>query len=302
MKYLEVQDLSPYNCLLDGFDIGTSIIYGKIEVYSCKQTTQDKRIAQELEKNYQAMKKEPGTLARSYESTTATMKSSSRPIVKKEQTKNSFSYEEHQKRTPLSPALRPPCPHDFSNNHVDPFGDSKQKRKTFSDLIATLNTSYPDYDFTEVKPADFTNEQNFQQVMNNVNMSLREVISGEQLTRLWSIIEMVVGVADSDIYSYVADINQDADSDPLALGEGKIWTWNYFFHNKKQSRLILFTCHAKSKNSLKGSRTYRGLDYDTSYSNTKNIGVHYSSTGYDSYDDEENEPYSEDDEPEDFFF
>jgi hypothetical protein len=298
MKYLEVQDLSQYNCLLDGFDIGTSIIYGKIEVYSCKQTSQDKKLAQELERAYQTTKQTQPIIKSEY----AVKTSTSRPIVKQEGSSSRNvntalvpskpnSYELDKKSPqPLSPALSPPCPHDLSTND-DPFGDSKQKRKTFTDLIATLNTSYPDYDFRDVKPEDFTKETNFQQVMNSVNLYLRDVFSGEQVTRLWSIIEMVVGVTESDIYSYHPDLNQDADSDPLALGEGKIWTWNYFFYNRKQKRLLLFTCHAKSKNSVKGSRFMgrASADYDTYYSNAKNIGVHYHARGYDSFEEEEDE-------------
>lgn len=40
-------------------------------------------------------------------------------------------------------------------------------------------------------------------------------------------------------YSY----NPDLDSDPYGE-EGSLWSFNYFFYNKKMKRILFFTCRA----------------------------------------------------------
>lgn len=41
------------------------------------------------------------------------------------------------------------------------------------------------------------------------------------------------------LYSY----NPDLDSDPYGE-EGSLWSFNYFFYNKKMKRILFFTCRA----------------------------------------------------------
>jgi hypothetical protein len=69
--------------------------------------------------------------------------------------------------------------------------------------------------------------------------------------------------------------NPDDDEDPLALGEGKLWCWNYFFYNKKQKKVLFFYCYAQSKNAYRDSMSDTDSDYDSYVSNPKNAMVHY---------------------------
>eukprot|EP00741_Cyanophora_paradoxa_P003846 tig00000718_g3740.t1 len=129
---------------------------------------------------------------------------------------------------------------------VSPLGSltDAANRKVLINLIATLNASFPDYDFSNVKPEQFTKEPDLRMVINHVNASLAEAFdrNGSGLCeRLWAAIFEVIQPDECSIYSYLPDL----DSDPLS--EGKLWSFNYFFYNKRKRKVIFFTCTSKSK-------------------------------------------------------
>ena len=41
----------------------------------------------------------------------------------------------------------------------------------------------------------------------------------------------------------MSSYNPDLDSDPYGE-EGSLWSFNYFFYNKKMKRILFFTCRA----------------------------------------------------------
>jgi len=282
MKYVQCQDLSQFNCLLDGYDCGTFIIYGKLEAYSCNKTPQDKKVAQEVEKAI-SIKKESNPIP---------IKSSFEEDDYGNIVPVGHDYSRSQDiRTPLNPALSPPCPHDLSIR-ANPFGESKTETQKFIDLIALLNLSYPDYDFSGLKMEDFSREIYKQRLMNSINLSLREAFNGEQLNQLWKVVDHIISIVDSEIYMYHPDRNQlDPTGDPLSLSNGKIWTWNYFFYNKKLKRVLFFTCCARNKSMYYQSDTMSDddSDYDTLYSNPKNMDVHMLPRSYRGYDSSEDD-------------
>jgi len=117
--------------------------------------------------------------------------------------------------------------------------------KTLFHLISTLNSSfYPDYDFSNAKSCEFTRESSIQMVSNAVDCQLFSVL-GETVsllkTQLWSVIDEEIDLKDCHIYSY----NPDLTSDPYGE-EGCIWSFNYFFYNRKLKRIVFFTCRAFS--------------------------------------------------------
>jgi Maf1 regulator len=56
---------------------------------------------------------------------------------------------------------------------------------------------------------------------------------------LWTTIEDEISLSDCDIYSYNPDLNSDPYGEP-----GCLWSFNYFFYNKKLKRIVFFTCRA----------------------------------------------------------
>mmetsp|Transcript_24008 Transcript_24008/g.33659 ORF Transcript_24008/g.33659 Transcript_24008/m.33659 type:complete len:225 (-) Transcript_24008:132-806(-) len=130
---------------------------------------------------------------------------------------------------------------------TSPFGplDQSSSRKTLIYLIALLNASFPDYDFSKVKPEQFRKENNVYMVMNNINAILNGVIpnyNNELSPKLWTSLEQEIKLKECDMYSYIPDL----DSDPYAE-QGNIWSFNYFFFNRKLKRVVFFTCRAFSK-------------------------------------------------------
>lgn len=58
---------------------------------------------------------------------------------------------------------------------------------------------------------------------------------------LWLTLNEEIDLQDCEIYSY----NPDLASDPFGE-EGCLWSFNYFFYNRKKKRVVLFTCRALS--------------------------------------------------------
>ena len=117
-------------------------------------------------------------------------------------------------------------------------------RKLLINLILTLNNTFADYDFRDLKPEDFVREQSLEMIMASVNNRLSRVddaTSSNFCTRLWTALSSEMALGNCEIYSYVQDMDDDA------LSVGKIWSVNYFFYNKQLKKLAFFACWIKSK-------------------------------------------------------
>ena len=119
-----------------------------------------------------------------------------------------------------------------------PFGplDQVSARKTFAYMIATLNASHPDYDFSSVlRPTDFRREKNVRTVINTFNTTLFNlgVNVGNTIPRMWDTIDSEMDLTYCNIYSYSPD---DVSDDPYGE-EGLIWSNIYFFFNKNKKRV-----------------------------------------------------------------
>jgi len=115
-------------------------------------------------------------------------------------------------------------------------------RKTLFHLISTLNAAFPDYSFSDTKAEEFTKEPSLQFVSQNVD-NLLSVAARAQYAKihdkLWVSLNEEINLLECDIYSY----NPDLTSDPFGE-DGSLWSFNYFFFNKKLKRIVLFTCRA----------------------------------------------------------
>jgi len=117
-------------------------------------------------------------------------------------------------------------------------------RKTLFYLISTLNAAFPDYDFSDTRGSDFSKEPSLQHVTNNVD-TLLSVTATERYAKvhasLWSTLNEEISLPDCDIYSYDPDLM----SDPFGEA-GSLWSFNYFFYNRKLKRIVFFTCRGLS--------------------------------------------------------
>lgn len=158
----------------------------------------------------------------------------------------------------LSPPQRSSMAASLNLSRSSPFGslDEVSNRRTFAYLIATLNASHPDYDFSHVlRPADFKRERVLRQVMGHIDSTLSSVrpnanfldtavprsspgsfntgvsIAPPWGPQMWSMIDKEMGLKDCTVFSY-----QPAD-DPFDEEEGAIWALHYFFFNKALKRV-----------------------------------------------------------------
>ena len=192
----------------------------------------------------------------------------------------------------LSEELSPPSKTKLQSKAVyqtlhSPFGplDQVSARKTFAYLIATLNASHPDYDFSSVlRPTDFRREKSLRTVINTFNTTLFNlgVSVGKSVPRMWDTIDSEMDLTQCNIYSYSPD---DVSDDPYGE-EGLIWSSIYFFFNKHRKRVCYLYLRGISALShspvetgvwtLSGARSARGGevssdDEDDQWTESKSI-------------------------------
>ncbi|GAB4828798.1 hypothetical protein Ancab_018459 [Ancistrocladus abbreviatus] len=121
--------------------------------------------------------------------------------------------------------------------------NSRSSRKTLTYLVLTLYHMYPDYDFSAVKAHQFFTEESwdsFEQIFDTYMVEASkewiEVSGGSSLLKdLYKALDEVIKLAECEIYSY----NPDCDADPFLEG-GAIWSFNFFFYNRKLKRVVSF--------------------------------------------------------------
>ena len=159
-------------------------------------------------------------------------------------------------------------PSALSVSPVGPLTDAGS-RKTLIYLILTLNHMYPDYDFSALRGHHFTKENpgnmsnsntlnpnlivpHIMRVKNEIDGLLLESARVYEATvgagaeplssELWKSIDTAINLVDCDVYTYKAV----AEGDPFC-DDGNLWSFNYFFYNRKLKRILYFSCRAVSK-------------------------------------------------------
>lgn len=92
---------------------------------------------------------------------------------------------QHEAMLKFGASLSPPQRSSLNLSRSSPFGPLSEisSRKTFAYLIATLNASHPDYDFSHVlRPADFKRERLLRKVMTNLDTTLSSARPNAQPT------------------------------------------------------------------------------------------------------------------------
>ncbi|KAJ2554360.1 RNA polymerase III-inhibiting protein maf1, partial [Coemansia sp. RSA 1933] len=130
-------------------------------------------------------------------------------------------------------------------NIVSPFGPLTQSasRRTLFYLIATLNATFPDYDFSSLNADQFNRDSSADDSIKSINTTLLNVGCPATLrtSRMWDIIDDAIKLDDCEVYSYTPE----AESDPYDE-EAPVWSFNYFFFNKSLRRIVFFTCRCVS--------------------------------------------------------
>ncbi|KAF7874112.1 hypothetical protein EAF04_002784 [Stromatinia cepivora] len=194
----------------------------------------------------------------------------------------------------LSASVSPPLdPNEAGVNlsRSSPFGPLSQvsSRRTFAYLIATLNASHPDYDFSHtLRPADFHKERSLKTVINTIDSTLYNLRPSSGMTlhvpsqtsykttssagatsqawspQMWALIDKEMTLKDCTVYSW-------APPDEPFDGElGSIWSLNYFFFNKERKRVaymyvraVPVMSHSPSQAQGMTNREANYNDYDS---------------------------------------
>lgn len=221
MKYLASRDLEHVTSTLN-FDTNDCHVSGGCDLYITKAASRDKKLYKDIENTLE---------------------------------------NQHSSLVRLSKSLSPPH-RELLNLHISntsPFGpmDKNSSRRAFAYMIATLNASHPDYDFTDItKPSDFRQELNLASVMNTVNATMynlrprtksqllapppREIPGGPNTPggtpawnpRCWKAIDREMTVKECEVYEYAPE------EDPFDGDDSAIWSHHYFFFNKSRKRVL----------------------------------------------------------------
>jgi len=286
MKFLENDKLADLTAKLTDATIGSGnrFINGRIEAFTMKRAGTDKKYAHALGEKFQHeidfVQTEIAELRKSIiRSVSAGSKAEATRKVQPSRRgkRRSLSMDSANTRVSrkvksclrsrsdsLSVDVNKFANFNYSNSAL---GDFQQTctRRLMTDLILTLNISFPDYDFSNVKPSHFVKMRNSTSAINCTNEKLSELaattVAGDNLlSELWNAINDVIDCSDSDVYSYVPP-NQFDDGDPLSFltqtldgTDGAnvlpLWTFNFFFINKSLKRILLFTCVQTMRNEI----------------------------------------------------
>lgn len=162
----------------------------------------------------------------------------------------------------------------YSNSPLGDFHDTSTQR-LMTDLILTLNASFPDYEFSNIRPSHFSRSPSSSVAINRTNERLSELAActpqgANFLSQLWNSIDDVIDLNESEVFSYVPP-SRDDDDDPLSFlvdsldgtdSAMPLWTFNFFFVNKSLKRILLFTCAQTMRTEVEGMDELNAYDND----------------------------------------
>jgi hypothetical protein len=153
----------------------------------------------------------------------------------------------------------------YANGSLGNFHESSTRR-LLTDLILTLNASFPDYDFGSVKPGQFQKIASTKIAVSRANQRLSELAQKKSpgfLNLLWGSVDEVIALKHCTVYSFnpdeegtddgldpymeastvsiPPDLHNYEDEEGPGLGAA-LWSFNYFFVNKSLKRILFFTC------------------------------------------------------------
>ncbi|XP_026408333.1 repressor of RNA polymerase III transcription MAF1 homolog [Papaver somniferum] len=147
---------------------------------------------------------------------------------------------------------------------------SRSSRKTLIYLVLTLGHMYPDYDFSAVQAHRFFREEDWTSVKQTYDTYMFEVAKewaaasggSDLLESLYKSLDEVVKLGECEIYCYSPE--PDSDGDPF-LERGAIWSFNFFFYNRKIKRVISFRCCCLSNLAAEGFLMDESRDDEDGY-------------------------------------
>ncbi|CAM9984731.1 unnamed protein product [Ectocarpus sp. 13 AM-2016] len=157
MKYLDEPRLAYWSNFLRSVELGDRLLSVRTDAFSCKKAGDDKRLSKELERQLSASLPTP---SRSSSASSAASTAAVTPTT----------------TTPAAGGFTAGGSGGGAAAAAAAFGTSPSfgvltdvgVRRTLVDLICTMNASFPDYDFSGVRPDSFDKEASVSLVRNKV--------------------------------------------------------------------------------------------------------------------------------------
>ena len=265
MKYLQDDKLWQWTGILSKQTLGHSrVLNGRVELFSMKRAGSDKKYAATLGEKYVEQIHQDQEMAAKAAATISTTMAPPRP--RKRSSSVGILTESDKDTENAAPNKRQrSCSFDqvfalFPTKRPTALGDFTQQatRRLMTDLILTLNLSFPDYDFGSVKASDFTKVR-ATSAMEEINRQLAEwarkhqsIGSKNVLEDLWESINDAVPLRDCDVYSFsppdgsLVTTWEDEEEDENTASTN-LWSFYYLFVNKTTKRILLFTATESMK-------------------------------------------------------
>lgn len=262
MKYLPLPEMDIVHNALN-FCTADCFVIGGCDIFTTKAAGSDKKLYKNIEQSLESQ----------YESLVRMSASLSPPAERRSTSANSDDGNEGSQRNTRSRTIEAP---GIDLSRPSPFGPLSQirSRRTFAYLIATLNASHPDYDFSYLKPGDFHRQWSLKSVIHHIDSTIQHLrpnrpfydssllfpTSGPAVfgsnsdswgPRMWSLIDQQMALRKCERYSYFPD------EDPFDGGDGggALWSMHYFFYNKDLKRVCYF--HLRGLSVVSHSPVYR---------------------------------------------
>lgn len=224
-QYLPIKELDPVSNALN-FETADCNVLGGCDLYTTKATGSDKKLYKSIDKTLE---------------------------------------EQHESLIRFSASLSPPeavsAAAALNLNRDSPFGRLSQTsaKRTFAYLVATMNASHTDYDFSSSRPDDFRHEKSLKAVMDALDTTLYNLrpkrctsyqtgpphwsssvtpagpptpTPGQKWSpKMWHAIDSQMQLKSCSIYSYAPK------DDPFDAEEGALWSFNFLFFNKSRKRV-----------------------------------------------------------------
>ncbi|MCO5572184.1 hypothetical protein L7F22_025935 [Adiantum nelumboides] len=143
-------------------------------------------------------------------------------------------------------------PSDLSASPLGPLS-CLASRRTFIHLVLAMSYVYPDYDFSSVRPTSFAKEDSFGMVQLTIDTHLLEASKvwafefGDDVpfhSFMWEAIDEVI--FSFELYGCLFNYKPEFEGD-FITDRSKIWSFSYFFYNRKLKRILIFSCQSLSK-------------------------------------------------------
>lgn len=256
MKYLHQDKLSHWTAALTGVTVGHSrVLNGRVEVYSMKRAGSDKKYAAVLGEKYverihQDQEMAAAAAIKSEEPSPPRKRSLSTSILQETEKDTDSSLNKRRRSRSFDQAMAL-----FPTKQPTALGDFTQQatRRLMTDLILTLNASFPDYDFGSIKASDFTKVK-VASSMSTINNRLSEWARSEHsgagenvLQELWKAVNESIALPECDVYSFqppdgsLMSTLEDEDDEDENTASTNLWSFYYLFVDRAQKRILLFT-------------------------------------------------------------